>query len=350
MQGTATAPAGRRPGFALPAVLAVTGIVTIVFLVAMTALYSLTAEAASARARVRFLQRALTAEAKLSYMVVTEAPSVSGVFPGSPRVAATSDESVGLASGFEGAQEIKFDGRQYLMDDDGPLVVTIRDQAGMINLAYLTPGQAGRLASMLGAAGTFERWLEPRFLDYVDGDGERRLDGAEASDYPPGASPPGREPRRADEWLAVLGVRAAVAPRRWRGIRDDLTYDHTFRQINANTASIEALQVLFGMDRSRAEAVVKRRSTAPFSSFQDLAAVAGAIEADDPEAFYTFPADRSTITIRDGLSPWVYRANIVLTPSGLERPLWIEQTDMLEAPRRQAAETKNVPRLPYTPR
>ncbi|MGO4410932.1 hypothetical protein AB4Y66_12880, partial [Brevundimonas sp. M-11_2] len=62
----------RRDGFALPAVLAVTGVVTLIFLVAITALASLTAEAASARVRVRFLQRALTAEATLSYMAATE--------------------------------------------------------------------------------------------------------------------------------------------------------------------------------------------------------------------------------------------------------------------------------------
>ncbi|MGN7099928.1 hypothetical protein, partial [Brevundimonas diminuta] len=60
-----------RRGFALPAVLAVTGVVTLIFLVAITALASLTAEAAAARARVRFLQRAMTAEAALAYMAAT---------------------------------------------------------------------------------------------------------------------------------------------------------------------------------------------------------------------------------------------------------------------------------------
>jgi hypothetical protein len=48
-------------------VLAVTGVVTLIFLVAMTALASLTAEAASARARVRFIARALTAEAMMTF-------------------------------------------------------------------------------------------------------------------------------------------------------------------------------------------------------------------------------------------------------------------------------------------
>lgn len=64
--------ARRRSGFALPAVLAVTGVVTLIFLVAITALASLSAEAASARARVRFLQRAMSAEAALSFMAATE--------------------------------------------------------------------------------------------------------------------------------------------------------------------------------------------------------------------------------------------------------------------------------------
>lgn len=343
------AAARRRAGFALPAVLAVTGIVTIVFLVAMTALYSLTSEAASARARVRFLQRALTAEATLSYMVATEPASLSGLALGGQRSSNADDEDAGVAGG-EGDTAIRFDGRNYLIDENGPLVIAVQDQAGLVNLAHLAPRQADRLASRLGAPGALARWIEPRFMDYVDPDLERRLSGAEAGEYPVGATPANRELRRTDEWLSILGVRQSVKPARWREMRESMMLDHTINRINANTAPETALEVLFGLNKSQAEAIIRRRNQAPIADAQDLRAVAGAIDIDDSDVIYTFPADRSTITIRDGLSPWVYRANIVLTPSGLERPLWIEQTDMLEAPRRQAAETKNVPRLPYTPR
>ncbi|MGQ2989704.1 MAG: helix-hairpin-helix domain-containing protein [Brevundimonas sp.] len=323
---------------------------TIVFLVAMTALYSLTSEAASARARVRFLQRALTAEATLSYMVATEPASMSGLTLGGQRFSDVGDEGGGLAGGDQGDGTVRFDGRDYLMNENGPLVVAVQDQAGLVNLAHLTPRQADRLASRLGAPGALARWIEPRFLDYADPDLERRLGGAEAGDYPVGAAPANRELRRTDEWLSILGVREAVKPARWREMRASLALDHTISRINANTASASALEVLFGLNRSQAEAVIRRRNQTPIANLQDLIAVAGAFGIEDSEVVYTFPADRSTITIRDGLSSWVYRANIVLTPSGLERPLWIEQSDMLEAPRRQAAETKNVPRLPYTPR
>ena len=104
----------RRIGFALPAVLAVTGVVTIIFLVAMTALYSLTSEAASARARVRFLQQAMSAEAALSYMVATEPLSARGVSVGSGRQQFDSlddaDEGGGQIASGQAPAEVRLDG------------------------------------------------------------------------------------------------------------------------------------------------------------------------------------------------------------------------------------------------
>ena len=340
-----------RRGFALPAVLAVTGIVTIVFLVAMTALYSLTAEAASARSRVAFLQRALTAEATLSYMATTEPATTRGIAFGAPRPGAMADDE---ASG-EGVailtDEIRFDGSVYRMEASGPLIVRLRDQAGMINLSTLKPDQTARLAERLGAPDRVARTLPDRVGDFMDADGERRLGGAEARDYPEGAAPANRPFRRIDEFLSVLGARGEISSSRWRGLRDDLTVDRTSPRFNANTASETTLEVLFGADPRQAQRAVRQRQTAPFSDGSAFAAALG-VSAGlfDPDTPLLFPSGTTIITLRDGLSPWVYRFRLMLSPRDLERPVWIDQTDMLEAPRRQAAETKNVPRLPYTPR
>ena len=75
-----------RDGFALPATLAVLGVVTLIFLVAITALASLTAEARSARDRVRFLQQAMTAEATLAYLASTEPLRPQGFAVGAGRI------------------------------------------------------------------------------------------------------------------------------------------------------------------------------------------------------------------------------------------------------------------------
>ncbi len=343
-----------RAGFALPAVLAVTGLVTIVFLVAMTALYSLNSEAASARARVKFLQHAMSAEATLAYMMATEPFSTTGIDVGRARVEADlgflgqgGDEVV--TSGLARA-DIRFDGRPYLMRRNGPIVVSLRDQAGMINLAFLSPEQTTRLMKRLGASPDFERRLAPRLLDYVDVDSVKRPEGSEREDYGSGLGPANRDLRRVDEWLSVLGAREAVTSRAWRQLRDNLVVDHTLVRENVNTASTTALEVLFGATAQQAEAAIRHREQQPFLSFDQFAAVAGLPNISDPQSIYTFPSGRVVVSLRDGASPWIYRTRITITPTGRERPLWIDQTDMLEAPRRQAAETKDVPGFPYTPR
>lgn len=343
----------RRAGFALPAVLAVTGLVTIVFLVAMTALSSLNAEAASARARVNFVQRAMSAEATLAFMIATEPFSTTGIDVGRARTGTDPgflDDGDGevVTSGLPRA-DIRFDGRRYFMPRNGPIIVSLRDQAGMINLAYLSPERTERLLERLGAPPNFERRLTPRLLDYADADSIKRTDGAEAADYGAGLGPANRDLRRVDEWLSVLGVRETVTPREWRDLRDDLVVDHSLARENVNTASVTALEVLFGATAQQAEAVVRHREQQPFLSFDQFAVVAGLPNVSDPQSIYTFPSGRVVVSLRDGASPWIYRARITATPAGRERPVWIDQTDMLEAPRRQAAETQDVPRFPYTP-
>lgn len=340
----------RRQGFALPAVLAVVGVVTIIFLVAMTALHSLTLEAGAARARVRFLQQALTAEAVAGYMMATEPMAARGVAVGTPRQTPLSSMEEDGAGSLSANPQVLLDDRPYLLAGSANVIIQLQDQAGMINLAGLNPGQTQRLFEKLGTTASYARRFQPRFEDYLDPDDLRRTEGAERSDYPPGTGPANRELRRADEWLSILGARDGVTLARWRALRNRLAVDHTAPQLNVNTASREALEVLFGASPQQAEAAIRQREATPFTSFAALASVLGGDSATlDPDILYTFPSGRMMLTVRDTTSPWIYRSRISLTPSNLERPMWIDQADMVEAPRRQAAETQNVPRLPYTP-
>jgi hypothetical protein len=144
-------PRASRPGFALPAVLAVTGVVTIVFLVAITALANLTAEAGAARARIRFLEHALTAEADITLMTLTEPFSPRGMeIGGLRRVSEFLGASASYSSGLPIA-ELRLDGRPYRMDVAGStLVVGLRDQAGLINISRLDESGLDRLAEAAG--------------------------------------------------------------------------------------------------------------------------------------------------------------------------------------------------------
>lgn len=342
----------RRSGFALPAVLAVTGVVTIVFLVAITALSSLQAEAASARSRVRFLQRAMTAEATLAYMLSTEPFRTNAVLAGAPR---NMDELMGpamggpVASGLPTA-EVRLDGRPYLMDLQGPMTVAIQDAAGLINLARTSEPVHRRLASRVGLPPAEAQAVYPRYLDYIDPDDLRTLNGAERRDYGDEGGPADRPMLRTAEWLELFGVREAVDPRRWARTRPAVIIEPTMTAFNVNTAPSAALEVMFDISPAQAESAIRRREVTPFQSLEEFLQTAGSTYVDDPERLYVFPGGRVLFDIRDGRSAWTYRGMIVLTPGGLVQPLWIKQTELMEAPRRAAADTTNATRFPYAPR
>lgn len=334
----------RRTGFALPAVLAVIGVVTLIFLVAMTALSSLTSEAMSARARIRFLTRAMSAEALIVYISATEPVVPAGLNIGGPRLF---DDSMSAAEAAAGSV-LKLDGRGYRLDIDGPLLVNPQDQAGLINVPYLTEAAHTRLGEFLGLPVPDARRLAALYRDYVDVDDLESTGGAEASEYAPGAIP-NRAMRRPEELLALAGLRQQVSQKAWQAARANLAMDATSPNENVNTATSLALQILYGASPRQAETAIAAREQQPFTSFADFAAIAGVPDFSGDRG-YTFPSGRTQLKISDGRSAWTYRARLTLTPFGLERPVWIDQTELKEAPGRAVADFSDAIQLPYTPR
>lgn len=339
----------RRPGFALPAVLAVTGVVTIVFLVAITALANLTAEAGAARARLRFLEQALTAEADITLMALTEPFSPRGMeIGGLRRVSEFLGMTASYSSGLPVA-ELRLDGRPYRMDVAGSiLVVGLRDQAGLINISRLDEGGLDRLAEAAGMTPAQRRNLWPRLQDYVDSDDLKTPNGAEARDYADGG-PANRKLLTGQEWLSISEVREAIDPLRWREIRDEVVADSTEASSNVNTASAETLQIRFGLTPAQAEATITARERDPILSVTDLEAIIGRDLMADPLAIYTYPSGRIAFTIRDTRSPWIYRGRLTLTPGDPDQPFWVYQTETLEGPRRTKADPTDAPAFPYAP-
>lgn len=343
---------GSRSGFALPAVLAVTGVVTLVFLVAITALASLTAEAGAARSRVRFLQNVMTAEATLSYLAATETVSQTGFVLGGARFSdeyQTADPSSSDSRFPTTIAQVRFDGSPYEIGTPVPLVMRLRDQAGMINLAGLSDQQWERFGQSIGLSQISARQLGPRYRDYVDANTLATPGGGEQPAY--GRDVVANRPLlRPSEFLSLLGVRATIEPSKWRAIRSDVAADHTRTSVNINTASAQALQVMFGISPFQANNAVRARLNTPFNDLSDLAAVTGGSILGDFDGSYTRPTGRVIYTIQDTRSPWTYRARLTLTPSGLEQPVWIDQTELTEAPRRAVADISDATRFPYTPR
>lgn len=337
-----------RPGFALPAVLTVTGVVTLIFVVAITALASLTSEAAASRARVRFLERTLTVEATVAFLAATEPFTNRAIAIGSPR---NYDDQFGagtsaFASGIDPA-ELLLDGTAYVADLSGPIQIVLRDQAGMINLPQMNLFQIADLGERLGIDRTSLEELRPRFSDYADTNDLELPDGAERDAY--GHQRIANRPLlTAGEFLSVLGLRTAIDPTQWRTFRDDLAADQTQGTYNINTASPTALQVLFNLSPEQANRALQARDRAPFFSVSALGAATGAPLADDGETLYTFPSGRVVFTFSDGRSAWTYRGRLSITPSHSEQPVWIDQLTITESPRRAVADTTNATAFPYT--
>lgn len=333
----------RRLGFALPAVLAVTGMVTLIFLVAITALASLTSEAIAAKSRVRFIERAMTAEARFAFVAATEPFAPSGINVDGPRL--FNDDIYNPAGA---GQLLYLDGRSYDASVDGPLLLSARDQAGMINLAQLRGESYLRLAKLIDLPETRALNLADIYRDYVDQDNLRQVNGAEVSDYP-GDGPANRVMRTRDEWLSMLNVRSSIKASAWRALSPDLAMDPWSNAENVNTASAKTMQVLYGATEVGALAAIRQRQTRPFLSFGDFAAAAGVGGLSD-DVIQTYPSGRIVLTIHDGRSAWIYRSRLTLTPSGLEQPAWIDQVEINEAPGRAGANISDALRLPYTSR
>lgn len=335
-----------RQGFALPAVLAVTGVVTLVFLVAITALSNLNAEALSARARVAFLQRALTAEARVAFIAQTEPFGPMGLRIGALRnvneiAGLTPTESSGLPPA-----DLRLDNRPYRMTVGGDLVlVRLQDQAGMINIARLDDEGTRRMLLTAGVAPNEIQGLIARYRDYVDSDSEKQINGAERRDYATGA-PANRPLIIPGEWLSVLGARSMVDGRRWRTLRRDLAADYQEIPANVNTATPLTLQVRYGLTVEQAQAAIRMRETTPLLSLDDLAAVSG-VRVSTPDGIFTYPSGRIVFTIQDERSRWTYHGRIAISPGHPDRPFWIDQTELMESVREPRTETRDVPQFPY---
>jgi hypothetical protein len=337
-----------RPGFALPAVLTVTGVVTLIFVVAITALASLTAEAASSRARVRFLERALTVEATLAFLAATEPFTVRAITIGSPR---NYDEEFrsgdrAFISGIEPA-ELFLDGTPYTANIRGPMLVVLRDQAGMINLPQMNPQQLANLGERLGIDRSSVENLRPLLSDYTDTNQLALTGGGEQPAYGD-RRVPNRPLLTAAEFQSVLGVREATSAEQWRTLRDEIAADQTQGTYNINTASALALQVIYGLSPQQAEQALVARERTPFYSISDLAAATGAPLIDDRETFYVFPSGRIVFILRDGQSGWTYRGRLSITPSHPEQPIWIDHLAIMEAPQRAVANTTDATAFPDT--
>jgi type II secretory pathway component PulK len=297
-----------KSGFALPSVLFVVAMVTLVFLVAIEALASLAAETRQAVAATRFQAAALTAEADVAYE--------ASVLPLGARAILRSD--------LRGAPELlALDGAPYALGS-GATVAT-QDEGGLINVDALSIDQRARFFAVMGVAPADQAAMTDRFADFVDADDLRRPLGAERDDYlraglPP---PPNANLMRRDQLEGVMGWAQAVGWPRWRAFAGNVTADPSTQNTNINTATAAALEVWYGLTPAQAAEAVARRSQAPFAGISDLEQIIGLRLPSDSESVYTLPNGRFALRVEDRTGGFAYRSRIVLSPQDPDRPFWI---------------------------
>ena len=327
-------PADRRarPGFALPSVLFVTAMVTLVFLVAIEALASLASETRRVKTSVAFEADALTLEARTAFVTATRPLGATAALAG---------------AGANATPLLALDGRPYAAGPD--LTVSAQDEAGLINIDNLPAPARPRLFAVMGVNPADQAAMSDRLSDYMDVSDLKRPQGADAADYARAglpAPPKGLLVRRAQA-LGVLGWDPAVGPARWRNFADNVTADPSSSDVNVNTATAATLEVLYGLTPAQAAAAIARRAVAPYAELEDLGRAAGLKLLSDAERSYTMPNGRLALKVEDAAAGLAYRSRLILSPDDPTRPFWVAEPSTSQlVPAQRAEVPAHAPQFP----
>jgi hypothetical protein len=301
-------PARAKAGFALPSVLFVVAMVTLVFLVAIEALSSLALETRRAKQGVAFEAEALSLEAHATLLAATHPLGPASILaanrPAAPPLLA-------------------LDGRAYQAAPG--VTLAAQDEAGLINLDNLPQPAVARLFAALGVAPGVQGAMIDRFDDYIDPSDLKRPRGADSEDYLQAGLPaPAKGPLvRRGQLAGVMSWRDAVAAPTWRAFADNVTADPSSSDVNVNTATPAALQVLLGLSPAQAALAAAQRAQTPFAELEDVGRASGVTLHGDAERVYTLPNGRFALRIEDAGAGLAYRARLLLSPDDASRPFWV---------------------------
>lgn len=172
------------------------------------------------------------------------------------------DEFGGTVSRLPIGNEIRLDSTPY--SGLGNVEFALQDDAGRISLNWTSPQFQAGMFRLLGVPPDQWNAMDATRLDFQDPDDLYRIGGAEARQYREhGLAPPANRTLATPlEIRRVLGWDKAL-----EGMDDDklmrlLTLSR-WLSINVNTATVETLQALPGVDRALAERIVALRATMP---------------------------------------------------------------------------------------
>jgi type II secretory pathway component PulK len=317
-----------RAGYALPAVLTLLSILTLVFMSAIAALSSLHQEAKGALDGAEFQRAAMSAEAHAAFIVTTEPLAEDRIRVGGVRLAsaggAASAGGVAASSGVP----LKLDDRPYLWtapDNGRRYAISLQDGAGLMNLNFSRADALMRLFQKAGTSETAAQSLRDQVLDFLDADSNRRAYGAEGPDYAAANRPlpPNGPISRLQDVFGVLDWPRVITAVRWRGMSPFLSADPQSKSFNINTAPSPVLQMVLNLTPSAAAQVIARREQMPITDLTQVGLPAG-----DTANSYTRPNGRFVFTFIDPLRQTTYRSQMALTPDDNARPIRMSVADM----------------------
>ena len=276
-----------RGGYALPVVLAVVGVLALVFAAAASALSGLGAGARAAVEGADFRAAALSAEAEALFMTATHRFAPQGLASGAT-------PSAGAAAA---PAAVRLDGRPYAWSRIPGLRVALQDEAGLMNLDSSRPDTLLRLFARLGLSATEAESLSDRLLDAVEGAKQPRPRGAVAADYAAAGLPaptPGGFDGLADV-DGVLGWPALIGGSRRRALEAWTTATPGSTAFNVNTAPIPVLAMVLNVSDAAAAGIAARREAGPVTALSQL----GLPPAPAGTAEPVRPNGRVRVTVED---------------------------------------------------
>ena len=338
--------AHQKAGFALPAVLTTVTILTIIYLTVIVATHDLLKEAVYQKEESRFLLDAMSAEAELAFWVATEPETRNALSIGAPRQSGLTDPAAIEALQGGGIRYLRIDATDYAWrrnaDPMAPdLILTIQDDAGLINLNFASQEVRERVFEAAGLDAGAAQVMASQLTDYIDGDDFLSLGGAEFKDYERvgRAPPPNQTLNNPAELYGLLGWKNNPPPN-WDKIAGRITTQYDTASFNINTATSETLSLVFGMTERQAEAAIARRGSQPFYSVSELGL------ADDNERLYTYANGRFHLTVFDSERGFRYTSRLSLIPDNPERPIWIELESMQRYKPRDKPRPDGLPTFP----
>ena len=224
-----------KSGFALPLTLMLVAVLTLTFAVAVGALKNLKDQTVLAIKSADFEAEQMTAEARFTYLVLTEPLGAASLDIGAPRQQATGGVTVVPDA------QLFLDSRPYrwrINTDASPYVVSVQDEAGLINIYQSDVLQLTRLFTRAGMAEGDADTLANELITYK-------------------VDPTAHIPmRRLSEIYRLENATSFLSEKIWRYLQDRTTLYPDNRAVNINTASAEALSILFDLSDTQAEQVV----------------------------------------------------------------------------------------------